>query len=126
MDPRVKPAGDGREWVSAESIQTVTAFLARRRVDRRSTIGATLRHAVVERALVEHRVGKPDPAADDEDQEQQQHRIGDPTVARGLLAHVRIITRGSRRRKERRRGPRRPTRYGGHLLLPCTPPTFSS
>ena len=32
MDPRVKPAGDAREWVSAEPIRTGTALVARGRV----------------------------------------------------------------------------------------------
>src|ERR687888_613478 len=79
--------------VQAKNVQRVRKFrtegnnvrrLSRRRLDRRRAIGAPLRHAVVEPTLLEHRIGKPNPPAHHEDEEKQQHGVGDPALTRGL------------------------------------------
>src|SRR5216684_5197835 len=63
--------------------------LSRRRIDRRRAVAPALRQAVVELALLEHGIGEPNPAADHDDNEKQQERVGDPAIARGL--HVSIF-----------------------------------
>src|SRR5258707_2845580 len=63
--------------------------LACRRLDRRRAVAPALRQAVVELALLEHGIGEPNPAADHDDNEKQQERVGDPAIARGL--HVSIF-----------------------------------
>src|SRR5262247_437276 len=97
-------AGMGSSWnaappeasklpVQAENVQRGRKFrtegnnvrrLSRRCLDRRRAIGPSLRYAVVEPALLEHRIGEPNPPAHHEDEEKQQHGVGDPALTRGL------------------------------------------
>src|SRR6266481_9576736 len=58
--------------------------LSRRHLDWRRAVSPPLRHAVVEAALLEHGIGEPNPAPNHNEKEKQQHRIRDPTLARGL------------------------------------------
>src|SRR6266851_4930682 len=64
--------------------------LSRRRIDRRGAVAPALRQAVVELALLEHGVGEPDAAAHQDEDKDQQHRVGDPPVAVALHIVVRL------------------------------------
>src|SRR5262249_60760205 len=56
--------------------------------DRRCAFCPPLPHAIAEPALLEKSICEPDPAAHPDKKEEQQHRVRDPPLARGLHVFV--------------------------------------